>query len=76
MDSDIKDYCFVSSFNFEALAELEIVSVANLYKVRTIYLTNFYNHIACPSHEQIVRLGDGVNVQYEHITKELVDLLH
>ena len=73
MDHDLKDFCFVSSFNFDALTELELVSQTNLYKVKTIYLTNFYNHIACPSVEQMIKLGDGVNVQYEHITKELVD---
>lgn len=76
VEHQLRDYCFVSSFDYEALEELELVSHAEFYNVRTIYLTNFYHHLEVPPMEKIVKMGDGVNVQFEHITKELVDYLH
>lgn len=72
----LKDYCFVSSFDYAALKEMEIYSHSQLYSVKTIYLTNYFNHIEVPAFEEIIKMGDGLNVQYEHITRELVDYLH
>lgn len=48
MDTQLRDYCCVSSFNFEALKEMEKLSHSEIYNVHTVYLTNFYNHIELP----------------------------
>lgn len=55
---------------------METYSVNQNYKVRTIYLTNFYNHIAVPPLHEIIKMGDGLNIQYEHVTNEIVQALH
>ena len=44
----LQDYCFVSSFNYKALQEMERVSATNLSKVRTIYLYNYWSYEGLP----------------------------
>jgi glycerophosphoryl diester phosphodiesterase len=39
-------------------------------------LHNFYNYIDLPPLEQLTKQGDGVNISYEHLTKEVVDACH
>lgn len=73
--SQLKEYCFVSSFDHEALREMELVSASEFYKVRTLYIQNFYNHVALPPMEELLAMGDGVNISYEHLTREVVDTL-
>lgn len=58
----LKDYCFVSSFDYAALKEMEHYSHSQMYSVKTIYLTNYFNHIEVPAFDEIVRMGDGLNV--------------
>jgi len=53
-DYQLRNYCFVSSFDHEALKEMELVSRAELNPVRTIYLTNFYTHVEVPPVEQAI----------------------
>ena len=66
----------MSSFDHDALREMELVSRAELNQVRTVYLTNFYNHIEVPPLEQIIKMGDGLNIEFSHITREIVDEMH
>jgi hypothetical protein len=61
---NLKDFCFVSSFFHPALREMEVVSSAELYKVRTIYLQNFFSHISLPSNDELLSMGDGVNIEF------------
>jgi glycerophosphoryl diester phosphodiesterase len=61
---ELKDYCFVSSFFHPALREIELVSHSEFYKVRTIYLQNFYNQIGLPPLDELLTMGDGVNIEY------------
>jgi glycerophosphoryl diester phosphodiesterase len=59
----LNQHSFVSSFNWDALREMErISSAADLHPVRTIYLTNFYNHISLPPVDEILQMGDGLNI--------------
>lgn len=63
----------MSSFDHEALREMELVSRADLNYVRTVYLTNFYPHIEVPAIEDAIKMGDGLNIEFQHITKALVE---
>ena len=65
------DYCCVSSFDHEALREIEAMSNNTL---TSIYLTNYWNTWQVP--EDCHTYGHGVNVASNHITQELVDKLH
>ena len=46
------------------------------YKVRTIYIQNFYNDIKLPSNEDLIKMGDGINISFEHVTKDVVEAMH
>ena len=76
IEYNMREHCFVSSFRHEALRELELVGASELYKIHTIYLTNFYHTEPLPPKEELINMGSGLNIQYPHITKELVDYLH
>lgn len=53
-----------------------ISSASDPHPIRTIYLTNFYNHIGLPSEDEMLKMGDGLNISFEHVTSEVVELLH
>ena len=73
----LNQHSFVSSFNWDALREMERISSAtDPHPIRTIYLTNFYNHIGLPSEDEMLKMGDGLNIQFEHVTSKVVELLH
>ena len=76
MEFNLGDYCLVSSFDHVALEELELMSRAELTKVRTLYLTNFWPHNPIPPTEEAVKMGEGLNIEFQHLTKELVDQMH
>lgn len=65
---NLQEHCFVSSFDHHALKELELVGESENYRIHTIYLTNFFNTDALPSREELLTMGDGLNIQYTHIT--------
>jgi hypothetical protein len=46
------------------------------YKVRTIYIQNFYNDIKLPCNEDLIKMGDGINISFEHVTKDVVEAMH
>jgi hypothetical protein len=46
------------------------------YSVRTIYIQNFYNHLKLPSDDELIKMGDGINISFEHATKEVVEAMH
>lgn len=52
---------------------MELVSRAEMLPVKTMYLTNFYNHHELPPLDECVKMGDGLNVELHHITKDLVE---
>ena len=55
-------HSFISSFNWNALKEMERISATDPFPVRTIYLTNFYNHIGLPPIDEMLLMGDGLNI--------------
>ena len=55
---------------------MERISASDPFPIRTFYLTNFYNHIGLPPIEKMLLMGDGLNIQYEHVTSEVVERLH
>lgn len=62
MEFDLKEHCLVSSFSPIAMKLMEEYSVEQGYKVRTIYIQNFNNDIKLPLLEELINMGDGVNV--------------
>jgi glycerophosphoryl diester phosphodiesterase len=66
----------VSSFDPLILKEMEQLSIAQDYKVRTIYLQNFYPYNKLPPNFHLITLGDGVNISYEECFPEVVEALH
>jgi glycerophosphoryl diester phosphodiesterase len=44
--------------------------------VHTIYLTNFYHYNELPPLSECFTMGDGLNVQYTHVTRQLVEAMH
>lgn len=73
MEFDMKEHCFVQSFDHQFLKEFEQICSSELYKIRTVYLHNFYNYIPLPSTEDILSQGDGISCSLLHVTKELVN---
>jgi len=69
-------HCFISSFDHDILRQVESLSLQNDYKIRTIYLHNFYPSFSLPPLEKLTSQGDGVNIEYAHLTKERVDACH
>lgn len=47
-----------------------------MYLIHTIYLTNFWNTDSLPTKEEMLEMGSGLNIQYTHITQDVVDYLH
>jgi glycerophosphoryl diester phosphodiesterase len=72
MELEMKEHCFVQSFDHQILEEFETISASELYKIRTVYLHNFYHYLSCPPLEIILRQGDGASVSSGHVTPELV----
>ena len=54
------------------MEEFETICASELYKVRTVYLHNFYHYISLPPLEVCLRQGDGLSVSAGHVTEELV----
>lgn len=73
MEFDMKEHCLVQSFDSQILEEFEQICSSELYKVRTVYLHNFYNYIPLPPTEVILSQGDGISCSLLHVNKELVD---
>ena len=46
------------------------------YHVRTIVLHNFYDNMKLPPLAELVGQGDGINISYEHLTKEVIAACH
>lgn len=55
---------------------MEEISAAEVYKIRTVYLHNFYNHVEVSPLQEVIQQGDGINISYEHLTEELVQACH
>lgn len=75
---DLGEYCLISSFNHGniMLPTIDKLNEQTGYHVRTIYLHNFYPEDELPPISQLVTQGDGINISYEALTKELVDTMH
>lgn len=72
MEFEMKEHCFVQSFDHSILEEFEKICASELYKIRTMYLHNFHDYISLPPLSVILRQGDGLSVSSNHVTEELV----
>lgn len=72
MEFDMKEHCFVQSFDSSILEEFEKICASELYKIRTLYLHNFHDYLSLPPMDVILRQGDGLSVSSNHVTSELV----
>jgi glycerophosphoryl diester phosphodiesterase len=72
MAFEMKEHCFVQSFDHLILEEFEKICTSELYKIRTLYLHNFYDYISLPPLEVILKQGEGISVSSNHVTPELV----
>ena len=69
---EMKEHCFVQSFDHLIVEEFEKICASELYKIRTLYLHNFYNYLSLPPLEVILKQGEGLSVSSNHVTPELV----
>lgn len=72
MEFEMKEHCFVQSFDHSILEEFEKICASELYKIRTMYLHNFHDYISLPPLDIILRQGEGLSVSSNHATPELV----